>query len=196
MNMIERHKFYNEAFPNRSQLWTWKSKTRTWVLGQWMLGNRYQGSGYYGSYPAGYIEMVMSMFEDVPDDEIIHLFSGSVKARGIKFDINPDLEPDVCGDAKDLVKLFQEKSKTLILADCPYTDEDATHYGHPMINRTQVFRDACKILRPKGIIGWLDQIQPSHVRAQVNMVASIGIMISAGHRFRELLFYQRDEVLR
>jgi len=187
--MLERYKRYNEAFPKYPPL----VATDRWVTGVWMIGNNYQNKmGYYGEYPPTYLKRVMSMFEDIPDGEILHLFSGAVDARGLKYDINPDLESNqVQGDAHNLSEFFPPETFQLILADPPYTEEDALHYGHPMINRNKVVKECAKVLAPGGYLAWLDQVLPMYRKDTFELQLTVGIIRSTNHRFRMLCIFKK-----
>lgn len=186
--MIDRAKLYNQSFPNYPPL-VWSGR---WVYGIWIIGQNYKSKmKYYGEYPPTFLKRVMSMFPDVEDNRILHLFSGVVKERGIKFDINPNLKPDVCGDAHHLSKYFDKDSFDLIIADPPYSEEDAMHYGTPMINRNKVLNECVKVLSDGGYICWLDQVLPMFKKEVLEMIATIGVVRSTNHRFRVLVIWRK-----
>jgi len=187
MNITDRIKFYNKTFNKYPPLVC----TGRWVYGVWMIGNNYQSKNkYYGEYPPSYLKRVMCMFEDISSDEILHLFSGTVDERGVKFDINQDLNPDIVGDAEKLSDYFQYKFK-LIIADPPYTCEDSTHYGTAMVNRNKVIKECCKILDIDGYIVWLDQVLPMYRKDELQLVGTIGLVRSTNHRFRVVSIFRR-----
>ena len=68
--------------------------------------------------------------------KILHVFSGSVQ-EDETFDINPQFNPTYTGDAHTLSEIVTKKYD-VIFADPPYSDEDAVHYGTPMVNRNKV----------------------------------------------------------
>lgn len=118
-----------------------------------MIGNDYKSKHrFYGEYPPSYLKRVMSMFPDMDNDDILHLFSGVIEEKGIKFDINQDLNPDVLGNAEKLSTYFDTNTFKLILADPPYSQEDANHYGSKMINRNNVLKECYKILKNEGFV--------------------------------------------
>ena len=106
------------------------------VVGTWIMGNNYRvKSNYYGGYPAGYLRRVKALFPD--KERVLHLFSGRVDTKalpGLTVDINPALNPDIVDDAHSLLKTPLE-TFDLVLSDTPYSEEDCTHYGTPMVNR-------------------------------------------------------------
>lgn len=154
-SLQERVEFYKTTFPT----WPAPRADERWIDGMWVLGNDYRGSGYYGSYPPNYLKRVLSMFPDA--EKILHLFSGSLpKGEYIRFDLNQNLDAEVHGNAHNLSESFPSESFDLVLADPPYSSEDADHYGIPMVNRNLVIKEVAKILIPNGYLIWLDQVLP------------------------------------
>lgn len=185
----QRADFYNKAFPKYSKQ-AWLSASDRWLWGIWGIGNNYKGSGYHGSYPPGYLKRVMSMFPDA--ENVLHLFSGSLTddVVGDRFDINPNLKPDICGDAHKLSELVTKKYD-LIIADPPYTNEDADHYGSPMINRNKVLKECVKILEVGGYIMWLDMTLCMYRKNELLRCISIGVERSTNHRFRQVIGWKK-----
>lgn len=185
--LTERANYYNQAFPNYPPL----CSTDRWLYGVWMMGNNYRGSGYHGSYPPAFIRRVMSLFPDAVD--IMHLFSGSLTSDiiGDRVDINPALEPDIVGDAEALRTLVT-KQYDLIIADPPYTAEDADHYGTCMVNRNKVVKECHAVLKPGGHLVWLDMVYPMYSKAEMQLVGTIGIIRSTNHRVRCVFIYQKQ----
>ncbi len=183
-SLADRAMFYNKAFPKFPAPRT----DDRWLDSIWVLGNDYRGSGYYGSYPPNYLKRVQSMFPDATS--ILHLFSGSLPPGNyIRYDIQGDAE--AIGDAKDLSLFFELESFDLILADPPYTQEDAEHYGTPLISRNTVLKECAKILEPNGYIVWLDQVLPMFRKDELHLCGLIGIVRSTNHRFRVASFFKK-----
>jgi len=190
MELSDRAKLYNDSYPNYPPLVV----SGRWLYGMWMIGNNYRSKRkFYGEYPPSFLERIMSMFPDC--EEIVHLFSGSLdeNTTGIRFDINPDLDPtpNIIGDAHRLSEYFEEDSVDLIIADPPYSEEDAAHYGTPLINRNKVVKECHKILKPGGFLVWLDQAYPMYRKNELHLVGTIGIIRSTNHRFRVCLIWER-----
>jgi len=199
----QRAQFYNLAFPQ------WPDSHlhvgSRFITGTWMIGNNYRNpSRYYGSYPPRFLERIMSMF---PDSEVaLHLFSGSLTHSDIVdsatrvyylFDINID-SPGPCrirGDAHQLFQYFNYQRRTptfdLIIADPPYSAEDAEHYGTPMVNRKTVLEECWKVISPGGFLAWLDQVKPMYRKAEWNLCGTIGVDRSTNHRVRMLYMFER-----
>ena len=131
------------------------------IVGTWIMGNDYRvKTGYYGGYPAGYLRRIRALFPD--KQRVLHLFSGKVDLTalpGDTVDINPSLNPTYVDDAQTLQHVPLE-SYDLILADPPYSVEDAERYQTTMVKRNTVMRALQRA--PAGAhIVWLDQVLPN-----------------------------------
>ena len=163
-----------------------------WAYGVWFLGNSWAvKSGYYGGYPQGYLKRLRALFPDKLAP--LHLFSGKVDTTafpGDTVDINASLEPTFVADAHDLTDVPIE-NYDLILADPPYSAEDADHYGTPLVLRNKVVEVLSHRMRPGAHLAWLDQAQPMYAKARLKPEAAIGIVRSTMHRYRCLLIWRR-----
>jgi len=187
-NLELRHRaaFYKMSFPN----WPPPRTDNRWLDGMWILGNDYKGSGYYGAYPPNYVKRIMSMFPDA--ENVLHLFSGSLPPGNyIRLDSNPELKPDICYDAEKLSEVIEPGTFDLILADPPYSVEDAEHYGTPLISRNKVIKECAKILPVNGFLIWLDQVLPMFRKDELFLCGAIGIVRSTNHRFRVSSWFKK-----
>lgn len=163
------------------------------LVGTWIMGNDYRvRSGYYGGYPAGYLRRVRALFPE--KRRVLHLFSGLVDLAalpGDTVDLNPALEPTYVDDAQTLqhVPLAQYD---LVLADPPYSVEDAERYQTTMIKRNTVMR-ALPRVRPGTHIVWLDQVLPMYRKAAFDIEGVIGMVKSTNHRFRVVTIFRRRD---
>jgi hypothetical protein len=186
LTLTQRASLYSLQFPEYPPL----RADKRWIDGVWFLGNDYRGSGYYGSYPPGYLKRTMALFPDART--ILHVFSGSLpQGPYVRFDINPNLRPDIVGDAHTLSEYYTHGSFDLIFADPPYSDEDSNRYGTTMINRNRVLSECAKLLSPKGHIVWLDQVLPMYRKSELHHVGAIAIVRSTNHRFRMVSIFER-----
>jgi len=178
---------YSKAFPKYPPLIV----SHNWIYGVWMIGNNYAGSGYYGAYPPTFLKRVMSMYP--APQRILHLFSGSLgqNTPGDRVDINPDTKPTIVGDAHKLSDIVPHREYDLIIADPPYSAEDANHYGRPMINRNTVIRECVNVVRPGGHLVWLDQVRPMYRKDTWDAVGTIGVVRSTNHRVRMVFIFIR-----
>jgi 16S rRNA G966 N2-methylase RsmD len=80
----------------------------------------------------------------------------------------------------------------LVLADPPYSVEDAVRYQTTMIRRNVVMR-ALRGLSPGAHIVWLDQVLPMYRKDSFAMEAVIGMVKSTNHRFRVVTIFRRQD---
>jgi len=190
MELVDRAENYHKTFPK----WPRLVVDGGFLYGIWMIGNNYRSkSGYYGEYPPSYLKRVMSLFPDADPSKTLHLFSGSLgpDVPGIRFDINPGLAPTVVGKAEELSKHFPAGSLDLILADPPYSKEDAAHYGTPLPNVHKVVGECAKVLRPGGHLVWLDTKFPMYRKIELHLMMTVGIIRSTNHRVRMVFGWER-----
>ncbi len=125
---------------------------------------------------------------------ILHLFSGRVDVSafpGDTVDINPALKPTYLDDAQSLTSVPLARYD-LILADPPYSIEDAERYQTTMVKRNTVMRALQRVLPGTHII-WLDQVLPMYRKDKFEQEAVIGMWKSTNHRFRGItIFCRRD----
>lgn len=161
------------------------------VVGTWIMGNDYRvKSEYYGGYPAGYLRRVRALFPD--KRHVLHLFSGMVDVDalpGDTVDINATLKPTYVDDAQSLEHVPLERYD-LILADPPYSVEDAERYQTTMVKRNAVMRALQRVL-PGTHIVWLDQVLPMFRKDIFAIEAVIGMWKSTNHRFRGITVFSR-----
>ena len=163
------------------------------VVGTWIMGNDYRvKSEYYGGYPAGYLRRVRALFPD--KKRTLHLFSGRVDLTafpGDTVDINSEFRPTYIDDAQTL-RNVPLKNYDLILADPPYSIEDAERYQTTMVKRNLVMR-ALQRLSIGAHIVWLDQVLPMYRKDAFEQEAVIGMVKSTNHRFRVATVFRRRD---
>lgn len=161
------------------------------VVGTWIMGNDYRvKTGYYGGYPAGYLRRIHSLFPD--KHRVLHLFSGKVDLAalpGDTVDINADLAPTFVDDAQRLERV-PLGNYDLVLADPPYSNDDAERYGTTMVKRNTVL-SALGGLAPGAHVVWLDQVLPMYRKDTFGVEAVIGMVKSTNHRFRVVTIFRR-----
>src|ERR1700677_1685545 len=163
------------------------------IVGTWIMGNDYRvKSEYYGGYPAGYLRRIRSLFPD--KRRVLHLFSGKVDLAalpGDTVDINSDLSPTFVDDAQRLENV-PLGGYDLVLADPPYSVEDAERYQTTMIKRNKVL-SALRGLSPGAHVVWLDQVLPMYRKDAFDIDAVIGMVKSTNHRFRVVTIFRRRD---
>jgi len=166
------------------------------VVGTWIMGNDYRvTSNYYGGYPAGYLRRVRALFPD--KRRVLHLFSGKVDVTalpGDTVDLNADLGPTYVDDAQTLEGV-PLRSYDLIMADPPYSVEDAERYQTTMVKRNVVMRALQRVSKGTHVV-WLDQVLPMYRKDAFAIDAVIGMVKSTNHRFRVVTIFRRiDETV-
>jgi hypothetical protein len=161
------------------------------VVGTWILGNDYRvKSGYHGGYPATFLRRVRALF---PDKQYpLHLFSGRVDTDvfpGDTVDMNPALNPTFVENCETLHRVPIE-DYDLVLADPPYSGEDADHYGTPMVARGKVMDTLQRVSRGTHVV-ILDQVLWQWNKEEFELQAAIGIVRSTNHRFRLMTVFWR-----
>lgn len=161
------------------------------IVGTWIMGNAYGvKSGYYGGYPHGYLRRIKAMFPE--KQNALHVFSGRVDQSawpGDTVDLNADMEPTYLDDAQSL-EAVPLKAYDIILADPPYSVEDADHYQPSMVKRNKVMKALTRV-KPGTHVVWLDQVLPMYRKDQWKIVGVIGMVKSTNHRFRVITIFEK-----
>lgn len=164
------------------------------VVGTWIMGQNYTvKSSYYGGYPHGYLARIAALFPD--RRKALHLFSGKVDQSAVPgdtVDINPDLSPTWLDDAQTLENV-PLADYDLVLADPPYSVEDAERYQTTMVKRNKVMAALGRGLPSGAHVVWLDQVLPMYRKDQFSIEAVIGMVKSTNHRFRVVTIFRRVE---
>jgi len=164
------------------------------LSGMWLVGNTYRGAysdKYYGAYPHSYLDRVLSLF---PDMEAFHLFSGMVDAP-LSMDLATRSKAKIIGDAHQMP--IKSDSLEFLIADPPYTKEDAARYGTPPIGKIRILRECWRVLQMGGFLVWLDLTYPQHHYKDwfnFSLYGLIGVVISTQHRIRLCTVLQKDRI--
>lgn len=124
---------------------------------------------------------------------MLRLFSGRVDTElvpGDTVDIDPGLNPTFVDDAQTLEKVPLERYD-LVLADPPYSVEDAEHYQVTMVKRNKVMAALGSRLTPGTHVVWLDQVLPMYRKDRFALEAVIGMVKSTNHRFRVISIFKK-----
>jgi len=187
MNLIERIENYKRAFPN----YTHEIGVSWRIYGIWQIGNYYKRKyGFYGEYPPSYLKRVYALFPD--KERILHCFSGSLKdERGITFDINPDLNPDVIGDIRNIKEIFEKDQFDLVIADPPYERKDFDIYKQKPFSKGNAVRDIAYIVEPSGFLVWLDIMVPIYSKKLWDLCAQILLLTGTNRRVRIVSIWEK-----
>ena len=178
---------YNRAYPDRPPL----VHSHGWIYGVWMVGNDYRNkSSLYGAYPRSLLERYEACFGW--PEKVLHIFSGSLPADPRYTRIDIEREADIQGDVQQLSELV-EAGWDLIYADPPYTPQDAEVYGTPMPKKFSVVKECAKVLKPGGLLVWLDTQWPMFRKKELTLIGTIGLIRSTNHRVRGVFIFRRNE---
>lgn len=175
------------------------SPSGRWMTGHWIMGQDYRNkSPLYGAYPPRYIERVRALFPRVPENRILHVFSGSVpEGKWTRLDISnkrdppPDIRADITNLSLKTKARIIDKRFRLTMADTPYGEEDAEHYETPMPGRSKSFRSLADVLVPGSHLVWLDTTIPMFRKSEWMWWGSVTLLRSTNHRVREAFFFLR-----
>lgn len=199
MTYAHRATIYNTCFPDRPPL----AYNHDWITGTWAIGACYKNPNtLYGAYPYGYLKRVHKMFPDARN--ILHIFSGGMSkdAALSELDYQPDrMELVDCKGPEDgryptwqgsVLELPEEWNDCfdLILADPPYSTEDAEKYNVPMVNRGAVTTAVRRVCKKGGTMVWLDTQWPMHQKKCWKTYGHIGLVRSTQHRMRLVTFFE------
>ena len=158
----------------------------------WFLGQNYQNStSYYGAYPPMYWKRIQTFIQ--PDEKVLHLFSGSLPVGNYtRVDMDPSLSPDVVCKSEELHTHLPLNSFDIVFADPPYSKADSEiGYKSNYPNKKQTLHSVHKILKPNGLLFWLDTALPMYRKTEYNLVGVITIIISTNHRVRLVSVFQK-----
>ncbi len=189
LTLEQRCEAYARTFPQ----WPPPRVSGHRIEGIWMIGNNYRStSSLYGAYPPTYLDRVLSMFPDVEERHVLHVFSGSLPpGEYTRVDIQGT--PDCLCSAEELsaAEALAGKRWDLILADPPYSKEDAKRYGCKMPVRRKVTAECAKIIAPGGWLVWLDTVWPMYRKAEWILRGHIAAIRSTNNRVRLVTMLER-----
>lgn len=161
------------------------------------MGHNYRGTGFYGSYPPGYLARIQALFPDVwtrrgrAVGRVLHLFSGSLTTQvdGVRLDRDHRCGPSVAGDA--LALPFRARTFDHVLADPPYAPADAARYGTVMPDRRRVLLEAARVTKRGGHLVWMDEVLPIFSKRLWRWWGAIGLTLGTNRRGRFVFIFER-----
>lgn len=161
------------------------------VYGVWMVGNYFKRKeGYYGEYPPSYIKRVKALFPG--RSPTLHVFGGTVPNNDLEHtvDLNPSLNPTFLGKAEDVGQLVGDNKYPLIMADPPYTKEDAKKYGYKMPNNRLVLRAIREVSTDDGVLVWLDTKVPIFRKLDWSLLGMIMLFTGTNRAIRAISIFK------
>jgi len=188
---IERAKYFSKKYPQYSPLVVHNNR----LYGCWVIGAVHRKRvGYYGEYPYKLLDRILSLFPDC--NKILHLFSGTTRDNPpniITYDINPEFNPTICDDVRNLLKYKDILCEIdLCIADPPYENKDFNIYKQPPFNKAKVIRELGSIMKTGSYLVWLDVIVPIYNKQVWNLLGHIGIVVGTNTRVRCLSLWEHQ----
>lgn len=132
---------------------------------------------YPGAYPSGFLMRARALLGVGPDDPVLHVCAGKVRdglytslewgLNDATMDLDPELKPDYLHDARELpYPKCPDRADGLwaaVLADPPYTDEDADRYRPGRACRPSaetILRNSLTAVPIGGRVGILHYVWP------------------------------------
>jgi hypothetical protein len=192
---------------------TYRPITDVWILARPKVK-------YYGAYPSGFLERARALLGVTTDDAVLHVCSGKVRDypfRGLgpndkTLDIDGSMNPDFVADCRKFLPhpndsqlgtaiLRSTKGPDewpAILADPPYTEQDAAHYsaGPDWLPKPQDLLKLCLFyVRPGGRIGILHYQWPRPPekigRYPIKCVALVAVIAGYANNIRAFSVFEK-----
>lgn len=188
MDFVERYNTseYGRRFPDSQ----FQQGVRAYAT--WFLGNDYRNaSSYYGAYPPMYWKRIQTFIH--PTERIVHLFSGSLCAGNfIRVDMDETMNPDICCKSEEVEHHIEQNSIDIVFADPPYTTADSKiGYKGNFPNKKKTISSVHKILKPGGLLFWLDTCLPMFRKIEYELVGVITVIVSTNHRVRLVSIFRK-----
>lgn len=197
MTIKERALAYQFAYRKYPASWPYPvtEQGRDVLYAIWVLGQDYRNkTTLYGAYPPDYVNRVNALFPDKTN--VLHCFSGSLPSGDYhRLDLIDRTEDGdgqfTTGSVYDVFSLYGPETFDLIVADPPYSDEDALKYKTEMINRLRAMAALATVVTQGGHLVWLDTVWPIHSKETWVTVGRIPIIRSTNHRVRLCSIFER-----
>lgn len=145
----------------------------------------------FGMYPASFIPKILPWLK-CERRKLVHVCSGGLpRGEGIRVDLREDARPDVRADGRELP--FRAGSVDGVLLDPPYTEHYARDlYGVDYPRPSHLLREAARVVRPCGRIGFVHYITPNPPDG-CRVVKVFGLSTGFGFPMRAVTIYERDQ---
>lgn len=150
----------------------------------------------YGQYPLGLIPKLLPWLR-CARHEILHVCSGCLPpGEGIRVDIDPGARPDVIADGRHLP--FRDGSIAAVLLDPPYSAHYAREfYGVEYPRPSHLLREAARVVRPGGRVGFVHYITPKAPKVDgrpvLTFVKAFGLSTGFDMPMRAVTIFERPQ---
>lgn len=173
--------------------------TDVWILARAKLNG---GRKYYGAYLGGFPERARVLLGATIDEPVLHVCGGMARHYPYRggfgpndrtLDLDPLAEPDYLQDAREA---YPTGFKA-ILADPPYSAEDAAHYNvgasaYPSPNT--ILKRSLEVLPVGGRVGLIHYALPQPGQA-AKFIACVGIICGFNNRIRVYSVFEKLDAL-
>lgn len=155
------------------------------------LGEIEAPPGVLGMYPANFIAKILPWLK-CERREVLHVCSGGLPpGEGIRVDIRPEARPDILADGRKLP--LADGSQAAVLLDPPYTEHYAKDlYGTDYPRPSHLLREASRVVRPNGRIGFVHYIVPN-APPGCRFIRAFGLSMGFGYPMRAVTIYEREQ---
>lgn len=194
VDRVDHFKKVYRKFP-ASHPWLVREQDRDVIYAIWVLGQDYRNkTRLYGAYPPDYVKRIEALFPDA--ESTLHAFSGSLPSGNYhRIDLIDRVSAYdgkfTSGDVCDAFDLYGPNAFDLIVADPPYSDDDAVKYETPMVNRLKAMAALATVIVRGGHLVWLDTMWPIHSKESWVTVGRIPVIRSTNHRVRLCSIFER-----
>jgi len=168
------------------------------------------GEKYYGAYLGGFPERARVLLGASISEPVLHVCGGKARLYPYKggfgpndmtMDLDPKLLPDICHDANEAFPMALTNQNDprfpfrAMLADPPYSPEDAAHYApgrtqYPLPNRiVSHMMNALPVGCRAGIIHYVLPACPKNAK----FIACVGIICGFNNRIRCFSVFEKRE---
>ena len=170
------------------------------IADMWILARaKLKGSAkYYGAYLGGFPERARSLLGARIDEPVLHVcgglahlypYAGGFGPNDKRLDIRESVQPDYLLDAR--LDAYP-KGFRAILADPPYSVEDADHYGtqdsYP--SPTLILRNSLNALPIGGRVGIIHYALPKPPK-DAKFIACVGVICGFNNRVRVFSAFEK-----
>jgi len=160
----------------------------------WLLP-RPKRDHYQGGMPLHCEEWLLDLAQDLLNNhplKLLNLFCGMNK-YGFRIDINDKVNPDLCCDAHEISQYLLPESFNAILADPPYSNQEAKElYGTPPLNYKKWTAECNKLLKPGGLlIIYHKFLMPNPDPTQFEVIKRVFVGTRPYHLPRIAIFFRK-----
>lgn len=173
----------------------YKAATQTNKNIAWFLP-RPKPDKYKGGMPLYCEDWLVALGRDILGQEpaILNLFCG-MNRRGFRIDLNAAVVPDLICDAHSFANKLEDKKFNLIIADPPYsTDEAKKIYGTPPLKYKLWTGECHKVLEVGGLLMvYHKYVMPNPNPEKYSVVKRVFIGNRTMHLVRACIVFQKND---